>query len=188
MRWGRICRIGMATSDDGIHFTRHPAPVLYPDNDEWKQYEWEGGCEDLHVIEGEDGVYYMNYTTHTGQQHGIKDTMSIATSRDLVHWTKHGPAFQKHDPDKVNGSRSGVVVSRRVGDRLIAAKIDGKYWMFYTASAAPWPGARTSSTGRRRQGGVARGGRGGRDRPAARRRHPADGADRRRPWAAGGSG
>jgi len=57
--------------------------------------------------------------------------MSIATSRDLFHWTKHGPAFRKHAPDKVMGSRTGVVVSRRESDRMIAAKIDGKYWMYY---------------------------------------------------------
>jgi len=131
--WGRTCRIGLAHSEDGIHFTRHPEPVVYPDNDKWKQYEWEGGCEDLHVIEDEDGVYYMNYTTWTGRQPaGIGCTMSIATSRDLVHWTKHGPAFLKHAPDKIKGSRSGVVVSQRKGDRLIAAKIDGKYWMYFT--------------------------------------------------------
>jgi len=30
--WGRTCRIGLAVSDDGINFTRHPEPVLYPDN------------------------------------------------------------------------------------------------------------------------------------------------------------
>ncbi len=126
--WGRTCRIGLAHSDDGICFTRHPTPVLYPDSDEWKKHEWEGGCEDLHVVEGEDGVYYMNYTTWSGKG----DTMSIATSRDLVRWTKHGPAFRKAAPDKVAGSRTGVVVSRREGDRLIAAKIDGKYWMYYT--------------------------------------------------------
>jgi len=135
--WGRVCRIGLATSDDGIHFTRRPEPVLYPDNDEFKKYEWAGGCEDLHVIEGEDGVYYMNYTTHTSRHADpFQDTMSIATSRDLVHWTKHGPAFLKHNPDKVNGSRSGVVVSHRVGDKLIAARVDGKYWMFYTHGCA----------------------------------------------------
>ena len=58
--------------------------------------------------------------------------MSIATSRDLFHWTKHGPAFRKHAPDKVMGSRTGVVVSRLVGNRLVATKIDGKYWMYYT--------------------------------------------------------
>ena len=130
--WGRVCRIGLATSEDGIHFTRRPKPVVYPDNDEFKKYEWAGGCEDLHIIEGEDGVYYMNYTTHTSHSAPIADTMSVASSRDLVHWTKHGPAFQKYNPDRVNGSRSGVVVSRREGDRLIAAKINGKYWMYFT--------------------------------------------------------
>jgi len=134
--WGRTCRIGLAHSEDGIRFTRHPKPVLYPDNDEWKQYEWEGGCEDLHIVEGDDGVCYMNYTTWRATGTGEKDTMSVATSRDLFHWTKHGPAFRKAAPGKVYGSRSGVVVSRREGDRLIAAKIDGKYWMYYTHPCA----------------------------------------------------
>jgi predicted GH43/DUF377 family glycosyl hydrolase len=134
--WGRTCRVGLATSDDGIHFTRHPAPVLYPDNDDFKQYEWEGGCEDLHVIEGEDGVYYMNYTTWRATGSGEKDTMSIASSRDLVHWKKQGPAFRKHAPDKVFGSRAGVVLSRRDGERLLAAKVNNKYWMYFTHPCA----------------------------------------------------
>ncbi len=132
LKWGRTCRIGLAVSEDGVHFTRHAKPVLYPDNDPWKQYEWEGGCEDLHVIEGEDGVYYMNYSTWNGK----RDTMSVATSRDLVHWTKHGPAFRNSAPQKVYGSRSGVVVSRLEGDRLVATKIRGKYWMYYTHPCA----------------------------------------------------
>jgi len=131
LKWGRTCRIGLASSEDGINFTRHPTPVLYPDNDPWKKYEWEGGCEDLHIVEGEDGTYYMNYTTWSGSG----DTMSVATSRDLIHWTKHGPAFRKGTPENVGG-RSGVVISRLVGDRLIAAKINGKYWMYYTHPCA----------------------------------------------------
>ena len=163
--WGRVCRIGLAVSDDGIHFTRRPEPVLYPDNDEFKKYEWAGGCEDLHVIEGEDGLYYMNYTTHTSRNVPIADTMSIATSRDLVHWTKHGPAFLKLDPDKVNGSRSGVVVSRREGDKLIAARINGRYWMYYTHPCAlassdnlidwKWEGKSIWSGGGREAGAIA---------------------------------
>ena len=130
--WGRTCRIGMAWSEDGTNFTKHPTPVLYPDNDEWKQYEWEGGCEDLHIVEGEDGVYYMNYTTWNGSI----DTMSIASSKDLMHWTKHGPAFRKFAPDKTPGSRSGVVLARLVDDQLVAARINGKYWMYYTHPCA----------------------------------------------------
>ena len=129
LKWGRTCRIGLASSEDGINFTRHSTPVLYPDNDPWKKYEWEGGCEDLHIVEGEDGTYYMNYTTWNG--HG--DTMSVATSRDLYHWTKYGPAFRK--AGKIEG-RSGVVISRLQGNRLIAAKINGKYWMYYTHPCA----------------------------------------------------
>ena len=30
---GHTSRIGLAESTDGLHFTRRPAPVLYPDND-----------------------------------------------------------------------------------------------------------------------------------------------------------
>jgi len=116
LKWGRTCRIGMAWSEDGTNFTRHPTPVLYPDNDEWKKYEWEGGCEDLHIVEDESGTAYLNYTTWNGRN----DSLFIATSRDLVHWKKHGPAFAK--ADRTDG-RSGVVVSRLVGDRLLAARM-----------------------------------------------------------------
>lgn len=129
LKWGRTCRIGMAWSEDGVNFIRHPSPIIFPDNDERKKHEWEGGCEDLHIVEGEDGAYYMNYTTWNGSS----DTVSIASSRDLIHWKKHGPAFAK--AGKVGG-RSGVVVSKLVNDRLVAAKINGKYWMYYTHPCA----------------------------------------------------
>ena len=161
LKWGRTCRIGLAVSEDGVNFKRHPEPVLYPDNDPWKQYEWVGGCEDLHIIEGEDGTYYMNYTTWNGRS----CTMSVATSRDLYHWTKCGPAFRKSAPDKVNGSRSGVVVSRRQGSRMVAAKVNGRYLMYYTMPSSlawsdnliDWTPAGTSvwPTGRHEAGAVA---------------------------------
>jgi predicted GH43/DUF377 family glycosyl hydrolase len=126
--WGRTCRIGLVVSGDGRHFTRFPKPVIYPDNDACKRYEWEGGCEDIHVIEDEGGTYYANYTAWSG----TSDAMCVATSKDLVHWTKHGPAFAKVLGGKfVSGSRTGTVVCRREGERLVAAKIDGKYWMFW---------------------------------------------------------
>jgi predicted GH43/DUF377 family glycosyl hydrolase len=119
----------MAWSRDGTNFVRHPVPVVHPDNDAWKEHEWEGGCEDLHIVEDEAGVAYMNYTTWNGRS----DTVSVASSRDLVHWTKHGPAFAK--AGRKDG-RSGVVLTRLVGDRLVAARVDGKYWMYYTHPCA----------------------------------------------------
>jgi len=127
--WGRTCRIGLAYSNDGRNFIRIPTPALYPDNDFMKEYEWEGGTEDIHIIEDEAGIYYVNYTAWTGKT----DSMCVATSNDLIHWKKHGPAFQKaYDGRYINGSRTGAVVCRREGERLIATRINGKYWMYYT--------------------------------------------------------
>lgn len=126
--WGRTCRIGLAVSSDGRQFTRFDAPVIYPDNDAFKQYEWEGGCEDIHIIEDEAGTYYVNYTAWNGKT----DSIGVATSTDLRHWTKRGPAFAKAYGGKfIFGTRTGAVVCRREGERLIAAKIQGKYWMYW---------------------------------------------------------
>ena len=89
-------------------------------------YEWVGGCEDIHVVEDEDGTYYVNYSTWNGH----RDAMLVATSEDLIHWRKHGPGFSKFAPERVWGTRSGVIVTRREGDRLIATRIGGKYIMY----------------------------------------------------------
>lgn len=74
----------------------------------------------------------MNYTAWSGK----RDALLVATSKDLVHWTKHGPAFAKLAPERVGGTRSGVVLTRRDGDRLIAARLNGKYLMFVSHTCA----------------------------------------------------
>ncbi|HET9432760.1 MAG TPA: hypothetical protein VFO37_03335, partial [Chitinophagaceae bacterium] len=101
-------RIGLAWSTDGLHFTKHPVPVLYPDNDSSKIYEWEGGCEDPRVVEDENGTYFMTYTAYDGD----KARLLIASSKDLYHWTKHGHVF-KNDTAEVNKwSKSGSIVCK----------------------------------------------------------------------------
>lgn len=122
-------RIGLAVSDDGLTFHRKPEPVLYPENDSLRNYEWEGGIEDPRVIEDEDGVYYMTYTAYDG----CNVELMIASSRDLHNWKKHGPAHKKYadEKDMYFKSKAGAIVCRQVGDRHIAAKINGKYWMYW---------------------------------------------------------
>jgi len=122
-------RIGLAVSDDGYHFIRRPVPVLYPAEDAEKKLEWEGGCEDPRVVQDERGIYYMTYTGFDGET----ARLLVATSPDLVHWTKHGSAFADAFDGKYSRSwsKSGSIVSRYPGGKIVATKINGKYWMYW---------------------------------------------------------
>jgi len=126
---GRTSRIGLATSEDGIHFTKYPTPVLYPDSSEFMKYDYPGGCEDPRIVQTEDSTYVLAYTSWNYKI----ARLSIAFSRDLIHWEKKGPAFVKADSGKFLDiwSKSGSIITKKVGDKIIAAKINGKYGMYW---------------------------------------------------------
>jgi predicted GH43/DUF377 family glycosyl hydrolase len=128
-RVGGTSRLGLAVSSDGVHFKRMPKPVFYPNNDPMKTYEWEGGCEDPRVVESPNGVYVLTYTAYDGD----KARLCVATSHDLINWQKQGLAFGEFDNGKYRSSwsKSGAIVCKRVGDRFVAQKINGKYWMYW---------------------------------------------------------
>lgn len=127
-KYAGTSRLGLAVSSDGLHFKRMPQPVFYPDNDFMKKYEWEGGCEDPRVVETEDGRYFMTYTSYDGD----KARLCVASSADLLHWQKHGLAFANFIKSKRDfWSKSGSIVCRKVGNRMIATKINGQYWMYW---------------------------------------------------------
>jgi beta-1,2-mannosidase len=126
---GHTSRLGLAQSGDGVHFKRRTSPVLYPDNDNQKDQEWPGGCEDPRITESEDGTYVLTYT-----QWNRKSTdAAIATSKDLITWTKYGNAFASASNGKYADLswKSAGIVSRISDGRLIAARIKGKYWMYW---------------------------------------------------------
>jgi predicted GH43/DUF377 family glycosyl hydrolase len=121
-------RIGLARSDDGLRFTRRDAPVLYPAKDAQSRNEWTGGVEDPRVVVSVDGTYVLTYT----QWNRDVPRLAVATSRDLVNWTKQGPAFAKAGAKYTSvESKSGAILSRLVGDRIVATRVNGKYWMYY---------------------------------------------------------
>ena len=137
-------RIGMATSSDGLHFEKSPSPVFYPDNDAMKVYEWNykkgtettnsedcyfcyfDGVEDPRIVESEDGTYILTYTSYDGKT----ARLSLASSKDLKNWTKHGLVLGE-EKYKDTWSKAGAIVSKLVGNKIIATKIDGKYWMYF---------------------------------------------------------
>ncbi len=135
-------RIGLAISSDGLHFTKQQKPIFYPDNDFMKKYEWNykkidndiklencqncyfDGVEDPRIVESEDGIYVMTYTAYDGKT----ARLSIASSKNLTSWTKHGLVLKG---DKDRWSKSGAIVVELVGNKNIAKKINGKYWMYF---------------------------------------------------------
>jgi len=124
-------RVGLALSEDGISFPssgRRPVPVLYPDTDGYKDLEWQGGIEDPRVVESPEGMYVMTYTAYNGVAR-----LFVATSHDLLTWEKRGPAFSAaHGGAFADAwTKSGSIVCRVVNERLVAAKINGKFWMYW---------------------------------------------------------
>jgi len=126
---GHTSRLGLAESADGLHFTRRPAPVLFPANDAQKDTDWTGGDEDPRVVETEDGGYVLTYTSWDRKT----ARLSVATSRDLLHWDKRGPALASYSNGRFRDlyCKSGAILTRRTGDRLVAARVNGKYWMYW---------------------------------------------------------
>lgn len=138
-------RIGLAISSDGLHFVKQPSPIFYPDNDEMKIYEWNykkdpnykanssetdtnyfDGVEDPRIIESESGEYIMTYTSYDGKT----ARLSIASSKDLKKWVKHGLVLSD-EKYRNTWSKAGAIVSELQGDKIVAKRINGKYWMYF---------------------------------------------------------
>ena len=131
-------RLGLASSADGTTFTRLPEPVLYPTSDAQQSREWPGGVEDPRIVEnpsdsGQFSTYVITYTQWNRSIYSI----GIATSKDLLHWIKYGPAFLGSANGKYDHLqyKSGGIVTHLVGQKLLAAKIKGKYWMYWGEGA-----------------------------------------------------
>lgn len=101
-------RIGLATSIDGIAFTRLSTEVLGPT----ESYDTPGGCEDPRIIRIGNN-FYMTYNAFDGKIARV----ALAVSNDLRKWKKQGLLF----PDR-GWSKSAAILSQ---------PINGRYWMYF---------------------------------------------------------
>ena len=130
----RTSRIGYASSADGLYFERLGSPVLFPSKDDAEAAnETPGGCEDPRVCQRDDGVFVMLYT----QWNKRLPRLGVATSTDLVTWTKLGSPFKKAFDGKFARmmSKSASVVTTVKNGRQVAARIDGHYLMYWGEDA-----------------------------------------------------
>ena len=77
-------RLGLAISEDGIHFKKTGQPIFYPAKDSFYKYEWKGGVEDPRIVSMPGGGYFLTYTSYDGKT----ARLCFATSLDLMHWEK----------------------------------------------------------------------------------------------------
>lgn len=125
-RYAGTSRLGLATSTDGVQFDLEPEPVLAPGDDRWQAWEWPGGLEDPRLVEAPDGKFVCTYTAFDGKV----GCLFVATSPDLRRWTKHGPAFAG-SPYVRRPTKAGAIVTELRDGRLVAARIDGRFWMYW---------------------------------------------------------
>ncbi|EPZ46061.1 glycoside hydrolase family 130 protein [Alicyclobacillus acidoterrestris] len=128
--WNGTSRIGLAVSEDGIHFERYPDPVLVPT----EPYELPGGCEDPRITQVGD-TYYLTYTAFDGDG----AYLCLATSNDLFHWTKHGILFSTWTGgmNKV-WSKSGAILPQPLDGRYVMYFGDTNIWVAYSEDLIHW--------------------------------------------------
>jgi predicted GH43/DUF377 family glycosyl hydrolase len=111
--------IGLAWSTDGVSFTRLDRPIVYAT----EPWEHIGGTEDPRLVRV-NGTFYMTYTAFDN----VTAQLCLATSTDLLHWTKHPPLFPGFqdvaysDIDvpapRLNHTKSGAIVAEPTADGL----------------------------------------------------------------------
>ena len=110
--------IGLAWSEDLMHWER-TAPMLYPeDGAAWER----GGLYKPYICEV-DGLYYLYYNAKT-EQVPWKEQIGVATSPDLVKWTRHAG-----NPLIRNG-RPGSPDDRFAADPVVL-RHKGRWVMYY---------------------------------------------------------
>jgi predicted GH43/DUF377 family glycosyl hydrolase len=114
---GHTSRLGLAESDDGLHFHRFAEPVVFPAEDGQKANEWPGGCEDPRLVEGEDGTFILLYTQWNRKMPRLAEAgpPAVLTDRGII-LLYNG----KNDPNSGDGSLPPNVYSD--GQALFDAK------------------------------------------------------------------
>ena len=110
-----INSFGYAVSKDGVNFDRLTRPILVNDIPQEAR-----GPEDPRIVKIGD-TFYMMYTGYGGR-FGGDYRISLATSKNLINWQRHGIML-----DEANKDAS-----------LFPEKIDGKYLMFHRRPPDIW--------------------------------------------------
>lgn len=123
-RWNGTSKIGLAESEDGIHFHLNSTPVIVPT----LSYETPGGCEDPRITKIKN-TYYLTYTAYDGSTARLCE----AFSTDLTHWTKVGPILPN-----TNWSKSGAILNEKINGKYVMYFGDSNIYIAYSTDLIHW--------------------------------------------------
>lgn len=116
-----VSRICLATSKDGINFTRYDKnPIIVPE----KKYE-KRGCEDPRITEI-DGKYFMTYVAFSGR----KANVALAESYDLLNWKKRGIIMKN--------AKSGALLPKKINNEYVLYFGDVNIYIAYSGDLRNW--------------------------------------------------
>ena len=115
-----ICDIGLATSTDGVNFTKDTVHSPFFRKGEDKKYSYE----DVNVTKYEDTYYLFcnQWFWPDTKDYRVNGTF-LATSKDLINWKKVGIVF----PNATQTHRNAVVLQDPYNR---AVKVNGKFVMY----------------------------------------------------------
>lgn len=136
--YGRyVSCLGHATSADGLNFTRDAGPALTGEGVQ------EGrGLEDPRIVHF-DNRFYMTYTGFGGRFDGDY-RICLASSPDLVNWTRHGVVLDEPNkdaslfPERIGGRYA--LLHRRYPDIWLCYSQDLHTWVDHKVIMRPRPG------------------------------------------------
>ena len=128
--YNEISSIGYCQLKDNKVVKRLKEPVLFPEYDYEKK-----GVEDPRIT-FLDGTYYLFYTAHDGKNALI----AYATSKDLIHFTKHGLISPKISYDKAEDIfRDSKVRERYTMFEMFYKERGGKNILLFEKDASLFP-------------------------------------------------
>ena len=122
-----ISNLCLATSEDGYNFTKYKSnPIIKPTRSEEKR-----GCEDPRITKIGD-TFYLTYTAYEScdKKKGHKISLALATSRDLIHWKKHGSILPN--------IKSGYIYPEKIGGEYLMFVGDSNIWIAKSRNLKDW--------------------------------------------------
>lgn len=101
-----VSRLCLAISKDGFNFKKYKGnPIISPTRPEEKR-----GCEDARITKI-GNTFYLTYVSWDGNKL-LKSNVSLATSKDLINWRKHGVIIKGF-------IKAGALYPKKINDKYI---------------------------------------------------------------------